>query len=207
MSVIATTILVERATVWGLLTPKVNVPDVRCSDFRSHEHAQRVYLQDPSDPFNLDVDNDGVACEVGMTPIPPSGSQVAIYVATAIVLVVAIVIVFTVRARRRAEKRTVALDSRFVDISSSLQSAAKLMSEIEQEVQSRKAAVESLELDAKKAKELLKLSKPKIEAVSRALKDELVGSERRSARGNLVLATIFCIVGIIASILVNIYVP
>jgi hypothetical protein len=34
-----------------------------CASFETHEEAQRVLEQDPSDPHYLDGDGDGVACE------------------------------------------------------------------------------------------------------------------------------------------------
>lgn len=34
-----------------------------CTSFATHEEAQRVLEQDPSDPHYLDGDGDGVACE------------------------------------------------------------------------------------------------------------------------------------------------
>jgi hypothetical protein len=34
-----------------------------CPDFDFQEDAQRIYDQDPSDPYGLDGDNDGIACE------------------------------------------------------------------------------------------------------------------------------------------------
>src|SRR5215210_3891892 len=34
-----------------------------CSSFATQEEAQAVYNSDPSDPNNLDGDNDGIACE------------------------------------------------------------------------------------------------------------------------------------------------
>jgi hypothetical protein len=37
--------------------------DLNCSDFQFQEDAQAVLDQDPSDPNNLDANNDGVACE------------------------------------------------------------------------------------------------------------------------------------------------
>jgi len=37
--------------------------DCNCSDFTSQAQAQTCLNADPSDPFNLDGDNDGVACE------------------------------------------------------------------------------------------------------------------------------------------------
>jgi hypothetical protein len=34
-----------------------------CANFDTHEEAQRVLEQEPSDPHYLDGDDDGVACE------------------------------------------------------------------------------------------------------------------------------------------------
>ncbi|MBD1847481.1 excalibur calcium-binding domain-containing protein [Cyanobacteria bacterium FACHB-63] len=34
-----------------------------CSDFRTQAEAQRVLIAFPNDPFRLDGDKDGVACE------------------------------------------------------------------------------------------------------------------------------------------------
>jgi hypothetical protein len=40
-----------------------NAADLNCSDFATQEQAQAVYDQNPSDPNNLDSDNDGIVCE------------------------------------------------------------------------------------------------------------------------------------------------
>jgi hypothetical protein len=37
--------------------------DVDCSDFGAREEAQRVLDENPSDPYGLDGDRDGAACE------------------------------------------------------------------------------------------------------------------------------------------------
>jgi hypothetical protein len=37
--------------------------DLDCSDFAFQEDAQAEFNRDPSDPFRLDADNDGIACE------------------------------------------------------------------------------------------------------------------------------------------------
>src|SRR5919112_1254790 len=46
-----------------------------CASFGSQESAQAELERDPSDPSNLDADNDGIACEElgggGGTPIDP----------------------------------------------------------------------------------------------------------------------------------------
>lgn len=48
--------------------------DLDCPDFPSQAAAQEVYDQDPSDPHNLDRDNDGIACEGNP---PPSANGTA----------------------------------------------------------------------------------------------------------------------------------
>jgi hypothetical protein len=42
-----------------------------CPDFTYQEEAQAIYDQDPSDPYGLDGDNDGIACE----DLPSRGAQ------------------------------------------------------------------------------------------------------------------------------------
>ena len=37
--------------------------DLDCSDFATQAEAQAVLVSNPSDPNNLDQDNDGIACE------------------------------------------------------------------------------------------------------------------------------------------------
>jgi hypothetical protein len=62
---------VRTAVAVAVLTAGMSYPlagvalaqDLDCSDFTTQAKAQAVYNQDPSDPNNLDADNDGVACE------------------------------------------------------------------------------------------------------------------------------------------------
>ena len=44
--------------------PSTIAAALNCSDFDSQAHAQWFYNQDPSDPYHLDADRDGIACEV-----------------------------------------------------------------------------------------------------------------------------------------------
>jgi hypothetical protein len=50
-----------------------------CDDFSSREAAQAVLDADPSDPNNLDMDDDGIACEPypddGLTAPPIEGDE------------------------------------------------------------------------------------------------------------------------------------
>ena len=48
--------------VWGV-TPIVLAQDLTCFDFATQQQAQDELEADPSDPNNLDDDNDGEACE------------------------------------------------------------------------------------------------------------------------------------------------
>lgn len=48
--------------------PAAAVDDQNCSDFPSQAAAQQHLREDPSDPDNLDGNNDGVACEDNPAP-------------------------------------------------------------------------------------------------------------------------------------------
>jgi hypothetical protein len=39
---------------------------INCQDFADRADAQAVLMSDPSDPYNLDGDNDGRACDWGV---------------------------------------------------------------------------------------------------------------------------------------------
>jgi hypothetical protein len=45
-----------------------------CMDFQYREDAQKVYNRDLSDPYGLDADNDGIACE-DLPHRPTSGGR------------------------------------------------------------------------------------------------------------------------------------
>ena len=43
--------------------PAVAQPDLNCTDFVTQVDAQNTYNADVSDPYGLDADGDGIACE------------------------------------------------------------------------------------------------------------------------------------------------
>jgi hypothetical protein len=49
------------STACALLPPTASAIDYDCSDFATQEEAQEYLL--PGDPYRLDADNDGIACE------------------------------------------------------------------------------------------------------------------------------------------------
>lgn len=53
------------STYYRYVPPVVSVYDLDCADFADSSDAQVVLIADPSDPNNLDGDNDGRACERG----------------------------------------------------------------------------------------------------------------------------------------------
>ncbi|MFP5371363.1 MAG: excalibur calcium-binding domain-containing protein, partial [Actinomycetes bacterium] len=55
-----------------LLAAPAGAIDLNCEDFASQAEAQAVYDANPSDPNDLDADDDGQACE----EYPYSGGQV-----------------------------------------------------------------------------------------------------------------------------------
>jgi hypothetical protein len=51
-------------------TARADENDLTCSDFASQAQAQAVFDADPTDPHGLDLDLDGVACEIPfITPV------------------------------------------------------------------------------------------------------------------------------------------
>ncbi|GAA4831371.1 excalibur calcium-binding protein [Kitasatospora terrestris] len=59
---VATTLLI--AAAWSLpLAGSAQAADLDCPNFSTQQEAQAVLNADPSDPNNLDADNDNIACE------------------------------------------------------------------------------------------------------------------------------------------------
>ncbi len=63
-AVFALLVLAAGLGLLGRVETPIAAQDLDCSDFGSHEEAQAVYDADPSDPNDLDGDNDGRACGI-----------------------------------------------------------------------------------------------------------------------------------------------
>ena len=61
---------------YGYVPPAVASNDLNCIDFADTSDAQAVLIADPSDPNNLDGDNDGQACDRGVSGVAYTGYPV-----------------------------------------------------------------------------------------------------------------------------------
>jgi len=61
---------------YGYVPPVVSANDLNCIDFADTSDAQAVLISDPSDPNNLDGDNDGQACDRGVGGVAYTGYPV-----------------------------------------------------------------------------------------------------------------------------------
>ncbi|MDF2978372.1 MAG: hypothetical protein K0S40_3100 [Actinomycetospora sp.] len=61
---------------YGYHAPIVRANDLNCIDFADTSDAQAVLIADPSDPNNLDGDNDGQACDRGVGGVDYTGYPV-----------------------------------------------------------------------------------------------------------------------------------
>jgi hypothetical protein len=61
---------------YGYGAPVVRANDLNCIDFADTADAQAVLISDPSDPNNLDGDNDGQACDRGVGGVDYTGYPV-----------------------------------------------------------------------------------------------------------------------------------
>ncbi|HWI01658.1 MAG TPA: hypothetical protein VNT27_15130 [Propionibacteriaceae bacterium] len=174
--------------------------DLDCTDFTVD--AQRVLERYPSDPNELDLDGDGVACEGPL----PSRRQIAFYLGAGVLFVAGVAALLVAFRRRAGGKRESNLEHRVAAMTTNLQAAAQIINKFEQEIQTRQVAVEKLTRDAERAEALAKVSKQDAEAIAQTLQVQLNQLERRSLRGNLSLTDITFVLGGIVSILVNIYV-
>jgi outer membrane murein-binding lipoprotein Lpp len=203
-SCLVSAFLILGITFWPEVAYATAQADLSCSDFPSQEAAQRAYLRDTSDPYGLDPDGDGQACERGTLP---SAGQSVSYVAVGIVFVATLALLLLVVRRRRIARSSPTLERRISELSTNLMSAASTVAEIENEVKARQELVERLKSDAERAETLAKLHRPEVEAVAQALRVELKWFDRRSLKANLIIGSVSFVLGIVASVLVNLIVP
>jgi len=198
-------VLVVCAWMFVLAAPAhAQTRDLDCADFSSQSAAQDELNRAPGDPNRLDPDGDGVACELGL----PSTSQLASYVLAGAVLVGGVSSALYLRQRRRSSGRSEQdLERRVAGLSSNLQEAARVVGEIENEVQARQSLLDRLKEDAERAEALSRLHASEVEAVAQALRGQLAALERRSFRSNILLSSVFYILGTISGIIINIFVP
>jgi len=181
--------------------------DFDCVDFVSQRDAQRLYDSIPgeNDPYLLDRDGDGFACEVGL----PSREQTAAYVMLAAALAGAMIsgAYFWDRRRRAQAVKGHDLEDRLAELQSNLRTVTTSIEGIDKEVSARKEAVEQLKKEAQQAEELSRLSANQAEAVKASLRDVISAYDRRTLQINILLAIVTSIVGIGGSVLVSIFVP
>jgi hypothetical protein len=174
-----------------------------CSDFASQAEAQREFERYPDDPFDLDIDGDGVACETGSLPSP---NQLWLYTLLASLFAVAVGVTSTlIGLGRKPSGRS--LEQRIDELSTNLRAASQVISAMEKEVADRQKLVNDLKRDAEQAETLAKLHREEVDAVAQALQTQLAKLERRSLRSNIVISSVSFVLGIIAAIVVNIFVP
>jgi hypothetical protein len=92
--------------------------DLDCADFPSQIQAQEELQRDPTDPFNLDPNGDGIACE-GLIPSP---SQITSYVIIGLALAAIVSFALLIRRKRRtSDDSGQDLERRVANLSSNLQ--------------------------------------------------------------------------------------
>jgi hypothetical protein len=175
--------------------------DLDCADFSNQSMAQEELNRAPGDPNRLDPDGDGIACEL------PSTSQVGVYLAAGVLLVGSLSWILYVRQRAKASGSSEPdLEQRIAELTSNLQEAARVVGEIEGEVQARQSLLDRLKEDAKQAEALSRLHAVEVDAVTQALRGQLAALEQRSLKGNIILSSVFYILGIVSGVLTNIFV-
>lgn len=138
----------------------------------------------------------------------PSPSQITSYMIIGLALAAIISFALLIRRKRRTSDASGQdLERRVANLSSNLQAAARVIGEIEKEIQARQKLVDRLKHDAERSEALAQLHSDEVEAVAQALRGQLSGLERRSFRSNFVLSLTFFAIGVITSILVNVFVP
>jgi len=178
--------------------------DYDCSDFSTQESAQEVYDRSPGDPYRLDPDRDGVACET----VPPSPKQYTAYLSVAVLLISAVAGAGLILRRRGARSdEDDELQERLAELQANLRTMAESLEEIDESVSARRNVVDQLQKDARRVEELSKLSATEVDGIKSAVEEIISSRDRKSLWLNIVIATVTTIISIGTGILINMYVP
>jgi t-SNARE complex subunit (syntaxin) len=105
------------------------------------------------------------------------------------------------KEQSRGTKETI--EERINKLTSSLQESTNLIAEVEAEIFERSALVEKLKKDAETYEQVVKLKGPEVEAVAQLLRGELKKEGSRSFWKGVAVNFLFFVLGLIASVLLN----
>jgi hypothetical protein len=184
-----------------------NAQDLNCDDFASQADAQRTLDRDSSDPNRLDANNDGIAC--GRSP-QPSGTQVAVYLAVVLLAVafVACAVSFWLRRSGGPSRATKGeLVERLDALVNKLHSVQAELEDADNRLTLKRPVTAEVQAEIGRAKQLSTHTANDVDDVKQTLQKELSAFDKRTFRAAVVTSVITTIIGIAASILVNVYVP
>jgi gas vesicle protein len=100
---------------------------------------------------------------------------------------------------RSPSNRAPSLEDKVAVLTSSLNQAAKAISEVESEVRNRQQLADKLRKDAEEARKIVTLNKEQVEAVSQALRGQLQQRERATYWRRLAENFFFAVLGVALS--------
>jgi uncharacterized protein YicC (UPF0701 family) len=108
--------------------------------------------------------------------------------------------------RREGPEVKASLEERLSELGDNLRDSARLLTEVEAEIEARAARAERLKREADDAERLAALAASERDAVARLVRAEIGAEGRRSLRRGLLINLLFFVAGILASIAVTLLV-
>lgn len=169
--------------------------DLDCVDFARQIDAQAVYERIPGDPYGLDPDRDGVACEAR----PPSTGQWIGYLLTAAVAV-ACAVSFLLALQRRQERLSSrsTISEKITEIEIGVSDAVRLLESAEFADPSHGSGAKS---------KLTEEPGDRLKQLAGELRQELVASARRNVRAYVTAIVAVVIMSVAGSVLVSTFIP
>jgi hypothetical protein len=106
---------------------------------------------------------------------------------------------------RRGAAEEESLEERIEILTNALADSAKLVSQIEREIDQRRSVVERLEQDAKTYQEIANLRRTEVEAVAQMIRGEIKTESRRSFWQQVAVNLLFFLLGIASTYLFSIF--
>ncbi len=100
---------------------------------------------------------------------------------------------------QKNKRRQETIEDRINALTSSLQEASKVISQIEEEIGDRQQLAEKLRNDIETAKKVAGLHKGEVEAVAQVFRGELRSEGRRGTLREVIISSVFFVLGLVAS--------
>jgi CHASE1-domain containing sensor protein len=130
-------------------------------------------------------------------------TQAVIAVLTVVASLFGFILQRRVARSRTAEPKIATLEDRLEELGCTMRSAARLLNQVEAEIQARSASAERLKEEAQAAENLVKLNQAQRDAIAKLVRNEIGAETKKATRQSYIASALFFIAGVAATITIT----